>query len=203
MTEFSMATLSLAAFIFAASAAGKLRGRQAYRSFRGGLAETALLPRRFLPAAAAVLASAEAAAAAGLAAALVATAAGASAKPAAEAVLTAAITLTAVLAAGVARVVRRGTAARCHCFGARPGRPLGPVHLTRNLTLLGVLAAGLVASMLGRGDPAAGATAVAVTADGAGALLFTRWEEIAGLFAPVSVRRPAGRAMHRPGPGAR
>src|SRR6516164_2275861 len=177
-----MATLSLAAFIFAASAAGKLRGRQAYRSFRGGLAETALLPRRFLPAAAA-----------GLAAALVATAAGASAKPAAEAVLTAAITLTAVLAAGVARVVRRGTAARCHCFGARPGRPLGPVHLTRNLTLLGVLAAGLVASMLGRGDPAAGATAVAVTAGGAGALLFTRWEEIAGLFAPVSVRRPAGR----------
>src|SRR6516162_9204692 len=176
-----MATLSLAAFIFAASAAGKLRGRQAYRSFRGGLAETALLPRRFLPAAAA----------------LVATAAGASAKPAAEAVLTAAITLTAVLAAGVARVVRRGTAARCHCFGARPGRPLGPVHLTRNLTLLGVLAAGLVASMLGRGDPAAGATAVAVTAGGAGALLFTRWEEIAGLFAPVSVRRPAGRAMHR------
>ena len=49
LSEFSVAILILAACVFAASAAAKLHSRAAYRSFRAGLRETALMPERLLP----------------------------------------------------------------------------------------------------------------------------------------------------------
>lgn len=204
MDDFSIAVLSLAGCVFAVSAAGKLRGRRAYRSFRDGLRETGLVPGRLLPTIAAVLCGAEAVIAATLitAGALTATATP-GAKLLAESALAAAATLTAVLAAGVAAVVRRGTKARCACFGAGAGRPIGRAHLVRNLILLAVICAGLAAVMLTHGRPALAAAAVAAAAGVLAALVFIRWEDLTELFAPIpqplagtpGVRR-SGRGPH-------
>ncbi len=203
MSELSVAILSLAACVFASSAAAKLRSRQAYQSFRAGLGETALMPERMLPTAVAALPGAEAVTAAGLAvAAGLAAAAGPGAKPAAETALTAAAVLTAVLAGGVALVMRRGTEARCACFGAGSGRPLGGVHLIRNLTLLALLVSGAAGSALGHGHPAPAGIVVAAAAGAVAALLFVRWEDLAGLFTPIS-SPAAARAVRRPGHGPR
>jgi Methylamine utilisation protein MauE len=197
LSEFSVATLILAACVFGASAVAKLHSRAAYRSFRAGLRETTLMPAGLLPVTVAALPGAEAVTAAGLTAAavLVATA-GPGANPAAEAALTVACLLTATLAAGVAVVIRRGTQARCACFGAGSTRPLGGAHLLRNLVLLAVLAAGLASSPLGHGHPGPADTIVAAAAGAVAALLFIRWEDLAELFAPIPSLPPAA-----PGPG--
>ena len=60
MSDFSVAVLCLAGCVFAVSAVAKLRNRPAYRSFREGLRETALVPESLLSATAAVLLGAEA-----------------------------------------------------------------------------------------------------------------------------------------------
>jgi hypothetical protein len=205
MDDFSIAVLSLAGCVFAVSVAGKLRGRRAYRSFRDGLRETGLVPGRLLPAIAAVLCWAEAVIAATLITAGALTAAATpGAKLLAESALAAAATLTAVLASGVAAVVRRGTQARCACFGAGAGRPIGRTHLVRNLTLLAVICAGLAAVMLlTHGRPALAAAAVAAAAGVLAAAVFIRWEDLTELFAPIpqplagtpGVRR-SGRGPH-------
>jgi Methylamine utilisation protein MauE len=195
VSEFSIAVLSLAACVFGTSAAAKIRSRRAYRSFRAGLRETALIPQRLLPVAASVLPGAEAVTAAGLTAAavLVATA-GSGANVAAAAALTAASLLTAVLAAGVAVVMRSGAPSRCNCFGAGSDRPLGGAHLIRNVALLAVLAAGVAGTSLRHGQPAAAGAIVAAAAGVVVALLFIRWEELAELFAPIGTAATAATA---------
>jgi Methylamine utilisation protein MauE len=186
MNEFSVAIMTLAACVFAVSAFAKLRSRSAYRSFRAGLRETALVPERLLPVIAAVLVCAEAMTAAGLTAAtvLIATAASGAHVVAAVA-LTAAGLLTAALAAGIALVMHSGARAHCNCFGASSGRPLGRVHLIRNVTLLAVLAVGLVSTSLSDGQPAAVGAVVAAAVGAVAALLIIRWEELAELFTPI------------------
>jgi methylamine utilization protein MauE len=203
VSEFSVAILSLAACVFAASAVAKLRSRRAYQSFSAGLRETALIPRRLLPVAVAALPGAEAVTAVGLAAATVMFATAASgANPAAEAALAAAGLLTAALLAGVAVVMRRGTRAHCACFGTGSGRPLGGAHLIRNLALLAVLAAGLTGSPLSHGSPAPAGTVVAAVVGAVAAVLFIRWEELAELFAPIPPATTAPVIQHRGnGPG--
>jgi hypothetical protein len=196
--------LILAACVFAASAATKLHNRAAYRSFRAGLRESALIPEGLLPVGVAALAGAEAVTAVGLAsAAVLVAAAGTGASTAAEAVLAIACLLTFALAAGIAVVMRRGTKARCACFGASSSRPLGGVHLLRNLALLAVLAAGLASSALRHGHPSPAGTAVAAAAGAVAALLFIRWEELAELFAPIPSIAPAAPPAQRQsdGPG--
>jgi hypothetical protein len=184
--DFSIAVLSLAACVFAVSAAAKLRTPGAYRSFRDGLGETGLMPGRLLPATAALLSGAEAVIAAGLIAAAVLTAVAApGAIPLAEFALAAAALLASVLAAGVAVVMHRGTRARCACFGAGSGRPLGRAHLARNLTLLAVICAGLAGPPLAHGRPAVGTAVIAAAAGAVAAMLFIRWEDLAELFAPI------------------
>ena len=117
MGDFSVAVLSLAACVLAASAAAKLRSRRAYRLFRDGLGETRLLPEHLLSPAAAALVGAEALIAAGLTAAAVLTATAApGAIPLADCALAAAAFLILLLAAGIAVVMHRGT--RAHCAGA-------------------------------------------------------------------------------------
>ena len=198
MSEFCVAILSLSACVFAASAVAKLHSRAAYRSFRAGLRETALIPAGLLPVTVAALPGAEAVTAVGLAAAavLVATA-GPGASPAAETALTVAWLLTATLAVGVAVVIRRGTQARCACFGAGSTRPLGGAHLIRNVALLAVLAVGLVSNPLGHGHPAPVGAIVAAAAGAVAALLFIRWEDLAELFAPIPSLPPAAPAAGR------
>lgn len=187
MSDFSVAILSLAACVLAASAAAKLKSRTAYRLFCDGLREARLLPARLLPAAAAVLSGAEAVIAAGLIAAAVLTAAAAPAAiPLAELALAVMALVTSVLAAGIAVVIRRGTQAPCVCFGASSTRPLGWAHLLRNLSLLAVVCAGLAGVPLAHGHPGAAGAALAAGAGAMAALLFTRWDDLAELFAPIS-----------------
>lgn len=190
MGEFSVAVLSLLGCVFAASVGPKLRGRQAYRSFSDGLRETALVPTGLLPVTVIALVGAEAVAAAGLtAAALAVTFAGPGSILFAELALAAAAGLTAALVAGVAVVIRRGTRARCHCFGAGSERPLGRAHLIRNLSLLTVAAAGLAGTPLAHAGLAPAAAAVAAIAGALAAQLFVRWDDLAELFAPIPSSR--------------
>jgi len=119
----------------------------------------------------------------------------------AEAALAAAAVLTAVLATGVVVVIRRGTRARCPCFGADSGRPLGRLHLLRNLSLLAVVGAGLAAVLLTRGHPALAGMAVAAAAGALAALLFIRWEDLAELFAPIPQPLTGPPAIQRPSRG--
>jgi len=204
VSEFSIAILSLAACVFAASAAAKLRSRRAYQSFRAGLRDTALMPERLLPVAVAALPGAEAVTATSLATtAVLAATAGSGANPAAEAALTCAGLLTAALVAGVAVVMRRGTRAHCACFGTGAGRPLGGAHLIRNLALLAVLATGVAGTPLGHGRPALVGTVVAAAAGAVAALVFIRWEELAELLAPIPSARAATPAVQHRGNGPR
>lgn len=186
MDEFSIVVLGLTGCVFTASAGGKLRSRQAYRLFRASLTETGLIPGRGLPAAAVSLAVTEGAVAAGLLAAAVLTAAGVpGALWVAASALVAAAALTAVLTAGVAVIIHRGTRARCTCFGAQHGRPFGRAHLARNLSLIAVILAGLAVVPLAHGRPPLDATMLAAGAGAIAALPFIRWDDLAELFAPV------------------
>ncbi|HEV2374734.1 MAG TPA: MauE/DoxX family redox-associated membrane protein [Streptosporangiaceae bacterium] len=189
MGEAVVAVLVMASCVFGASAAAKLRSRAAFRAFRAGLAGTGVMGRAFLPAGAVLLAGAEAVSAALLAVSAVWLWAGApGATEAAELALAIGAALTSVLAGGVAVVVRRGTAARCACFGAASALPLGRVHLVRNVSLLAVLATGLALATAAARPPVAGA-AVAAMAGILVALLFIRWEDLASLVTPLT---PAG-----------
>lgn len=195
MAEVTLAALALGAWVFAASAGSKLHGRSAYRAFAAGLRETGLAPERALPAAAALLAGAEAVIAASLAVLAVVTgvAGEPGVLPAAQAALGCAAALTTVLAAGIVATVRSGAQARCACFGAKTGRPLGRVHLARNACLLAGLAAGLATGPLAHGHLAPPAAVLAAGTGSVAALVIIRWEDLADLFAPV----PAATAMPR------
>ena len=168
-----------------ASAAGKLKSRKAYRLFCNGLRETRLLPGGLLQAAAAVLSGAEAVIAAGLIAAVVLTAVAApGAILFAELALAATAFLILVLAVGIAVAMRRGTRAPCPCFGTASSRPLGRAHLVRNISLLAVVCVGLVGVPLAHGRPAVAGAVLGAGTGAVIALLFIRWDDLAGLFAP-------------------
>jgi hypothetical protein len=191
MTELLIAVLAAAAGVFAASAAAKLRSRAAYRSFRTSLRETRLLSERRLASVTRLLVASEAAVAASLsAAAVAAVVAVPGSRLLTAAALTAAAALTGTLLAGVAVVVHRGTRAQCACFGGRSARPLGWSQLARNGCLLGVLVAGLAGDLLGGGSPGLAGALLAVAAGGVAAPLFTHWDELVSLFAPLSPARP-------------
>jgi hypothetical protein len=186
MTELVLAVLAMGAGVFAASAAAKLRGRAAYRDYRAGLHATTLLPARLLPVTAAVLVVIETITALALAGAAALTAAWSTAASGlAESALGLAAGLSAVLAAGVAVVVRRGAIAPCACFGARASRPLGTVHVIRNTCLLFVLLVGLGCGPLAEAKAAPAGSAVALAAGLIAALAFIRWDDLAYLLAPT------------------
>jgi hypothetical protein len=185
MENVAIAMLCLVGCVFAASARSKLSGRQAYITYRAGLRQAALVPERLLPALAAALSGAEVAVAV---AAVPAVAAAAVWLPGSRlltvAALAAAASLAAVLAAGAAMVIHRGSVAPCTCFGTGAGRPLGRVHLIRNLSLLAVIAGGLVAASIAPGRPGVAGVLLAVAVGALASLLIIRWEELADLFVP-------------------
>jgi hypothetical protein len=120
----------------------------------------------------------------------------------AESALAGAALLTSVLAAGVAVVMRRGTRARCACFGSGSGRPLGGVHLIRNVGLLAVIAAGLVGGIGGGFEhrrPGLAGAAVAVAAGAVAGLVLTRFDDLIALFTPIT---PASTPAARTAPPA-
>jgi hypothetical protein len=199
MGELVVGVLVLTGAVFVASSFSKLSGRSAYQGFQSGLRETGLVPDRRLPVTAAALASAEAVAAAALvAAAVMLTVGAAAARPVALLALIFGTVLATVLAAGVAVVVRRGVSARCNCFGAAAGQPLGRMHLIRNLSLLVVEVAALALTPLAD-RPAPAAAAIAAVAGVVLAMLFIRWEDLAALFGPISPTS-ADPAHHGHGP---
>jgi hypothetical protein len=112
--------------------------------------------------------------------------------------LAAAALLTGVLAAGVATVLRRGTQARCACFGSGADRPLSGAHLARNLSLLAVLLVGLMASTLASGRPGVADAAVAAGAGAVAGLVITRLDDIMELFMPVSAASTSAVRPARP-----
>ncbi|HLX48338.1 MAG TPA: MauE/DoxX family redox-associated membrane protein [Streptosporangiaceae bacterium] len=199
MDDFGVAVLSLAACVFGASAAAKLRSGKTYRLFRDGLLATRLLPRRLLAPAAAVLAGAEALVAAGLSATAVLIAASVpGAASLAEFALAVTALLSSLLTAGVAVVIRRGTQATCACFGPGRGRQLGRAHLVRNLSLLAVICAGMAGIALAHGRPAVAGAVLGAIAGAVAALLFIRWDDLAELFAPsMGAAQTAGGAGRR------
>ncbi|HEY6313854.1 MAG TPA: MauE/DoxX family redox-associated membrane protein [Streptosporangiaceae bacterium] len=202
MIDFVIAVLTIAATVYGASAGAKLRGRPAYRSFRAGLAETALVPRRRLSVTAAALVGSEAVVAGLAIAAVGTTTLLTGAAVVGEWALVGAALLTSVLAAGVATVMCRGTRARCACFGSSSGRPLGGVHLLRNVSLLVVLLSGLAGSELGHRRPELAGAAVAVAAGAVAGLLLTRFDDLIELFMPISpASTPAARTV-TPAPSA-
>jgi hypothetical protein len=217
VTEFITAMLAMAAGVFAGSAAAKLRSRAAYRGFVTGLRDTRLIPGRLLKPGAATLAAAESACAIALVSAVALRLAWpAEAAGPTLAALAVAVALAAVLAAGVATVLRRGTIARCACFGAGAGRPLGAAHLVRNLCLLALLAAALAGLALAPArwaptgpplaSPALTGPGLAAAAGLVIAVLLIRWDDLAYLLAPLPVNRQPPRPdppAHIPPPAPR
>ena len=209
MTEIVIGVLALAAVVFGTSAGAKLRGRAAYRDYVAGLGETGLISGRFVRATAAVLAGAEVLTAVGAAgagayapaisahgtSALAASKLAASELAGSEltpSVLLGGAVLAGALSTGVAIIVRRGTRARCACFGSASARPLGGAALVRNLALLVVLAAGSLASVLSRGDAALAGSLVAIAGGGIVGLLFVHLEDVAELFSGSAVSGSTG-----------
>lgn len=187
MTDLVIAVLTTACCVYSTSATFKLRSRAGYQAFRAGLAETRLVPRRLLPAAAAALAGWEAVVAVGAVVAAVLTAARqASAAAVTIGALGLAIVLTTILAAGIAVVLRRGTRARCACFGSDSDRLLAVPHLARDLGLLALLVAALAGTEASRARPTAGGVALALIAGGVAGLLLIRFDDLVALFTPVT-----------------
>lgn len=191
MAELLIAVLTMVACVYGTSAGTKIGGRRAYRSYREDLGGTALVPAHLLPATAAALAGGEAVVSAALAAAAILTAA---ALPGAVMVtalsLGGAALLTGILAAGVAVIMHRGTRARCACFGAALSRPVGKSHLSRNLSLLAVVAAGLTVNEIANSRPTAASVVVAAAAGAVMALLLIRLDDLITVFTPVSRGTP-------------
>lgn len=187
MTDLVLAVLALACCVYLTSATAKLRGAAAFRLFEAGLEETGLIPRALLEPAAALLAGCEALVAVSAAAAAALTAVGATgARAVSVAALVLAVALTGVLAAGVAVIVRRGTRARCACFGSAAERILGRPQLARNLVLLAALIVALIGAALGPRQPAAAGAVVAVLAGAVAGALLIRSDDLIALFAPMS-----------------
>jgi hypothetical protein len=199
MSEIVLAVLTLGACVYGVSAASKLTGRAAFSSFRAGIRATGLVRETRLRMVTVVLVSTEVAVAAGSAAAAIVLAlAPRSSGPLVSLAFGAGCVLIAALLAGVALVMRRGTQAPCRCFGAASNLPLGAVHLVRNSCLLSVLAAGLFINVLRGAAAATGAPGdlVAVATALIGALLFIRWDDLAGLVLPSAGR--TAQTHHQP-----
>jgi hypothetical protein len=187
--------LVMGSIVFGASATSKLSRPAAYRTFRSGIAGTGLVPRNLLAQVTAALAAAEVTAAMCLAvSAIMMCVAAPDAMWAARAALLAAIALTAVLIAGVASVIRRGVSARCACFGAASGQPLGRTHLIRNVIFVSLLVGALVSTLYA--TPIAQAVSAMAAAVGAIiALLLIRWEDLAALMVSAAVPNERQKGM--------
>ncbi|MFF5227950.1 MauE/DoxX family redox-associated membrane protein [Dactylosporangium sp. NPDC000521] len=194
MSYLALGLLAVLWCVFAASAWSKLRSRAAQQAFAESLRPVPFVPAGHVSAVATVATVAEAGLMVGLGAAVVVLVGGwPAARPLVMVVLALTGVLLAVLTTGVALVVRRGTGARCACFGAAE-RPLSARHLVRNGLLLaaaGVAAAGVAVARTQHLDPAG--TAVALTAGAVCGLLVIRLDDLVDLFAPAPVRRPSVR----------
>ncbi|WP_213457070.1 MauE/DoxX family redox-associated membrane protein [Rhizomonospora bruguierae] len=194
MVYVSVGLLATLWWVFAASALSKVRGGGAMRAFADSLRPLPLLPGRLVEPVAVLVTAAEVALVVGTAWSVVAVAAGwSAARPGASAVLVLTGLLLAVLTTGVVLAVRRGTGARCACFGAAE-RPLGRRHVVRNTILLAATATALatVAAAPAGALQLAGLL-VAVAAGSIAALILIRLDDLVDLFLPTTTTVPNGR----------
>ncbi|MFI1869955.1 MauE/DoxX family redox-associated membrane protein [Streptomyces jumonjinensis] len=163
--------------VFATAAVGKVRGASTFAAFVDTVKDLRLVPERWARGCARLLVAGETAAALLLLTAPLAPRAGT-----AGFILAAA--LLAVFTTAVALTVARRTGVRCRCFGASAS-PLGARHAVRNGVLTVVALTGAVlAPAVVRVRPAEALLAVcAGTLAGALAVV---WDDIVGLFHPVS-----------------
>ena len=186
MTDLALAALTTAFLVFATSASAKLRSRNSYSEYRSDLDGTRLVPPAVLPAIAVALLAWETLTAIGAGTASVLLIAD---PPQATAVsvgvLCVAIALTAVLAAGIGAILRRGTTAQCACFGSSSQRALGLPHLARNLGLLALLVAAIFCVSGRYGQPPVGGAALAIFTGVVIGLLFVRFDDLWELFRPL------------------
>ncbi len=175
-----MATVALAlrltvSFVLVAAAFGKVRSPGSFAGFVMLVAEIGVPTRWVRPACAATIAGE----------ALTALAVPWPLTGAASA--GAAALIFALFTAGVARAVRRGLTAQCHCFGPT-GQRLRRLHVVRNAALTALASAALAATVpTPAGGPAALpgvliATVVAVL----GATVVVRLEDLAFLVGPLA-----------------
>jgi hypothetical protein len=82
--------------------------------------------------------------------------------------------------------VATGIPARCACFG-RLGRPLGPAHVARNLTLTGFAVAAWWLVGTGSGTLAPAGVLVSTVAGVVLAVVIVRWEDLAALASGTEV----------------
>jgi hypothetical protein len=195
VTEIVIAVLTVVLVVYATSATAKIRSGPAYRSYRDGLGETALVPRSWLPLTAAALAGCEVAVAmAALAAGALTLGSWPAARIVAFAALGLAALLTSVLAVGIGVVLHRGIRAPCACFGSGSVRPLGGAHLARNVAMLALLMAGLAGNVAHHGQPAPPAAVVTLAAAAVAALLLIHLDDLAELLAPMPMAATVNRA---------
>lgn len=178
-SSLTVACQATVAVTFAASAVGKLNGRQAYAAFRSWLSTAAGIPSHLAGHAAVAVVVAE-----------VATAAVMVVPRLVPAGFALAALLLAAFTVGVVSMVRRRVRTPCRCFGSGR-RPPGAWHVARNVTLLAVATAGGGMSLAGTEPPAAVPEIVlAAVAGTTVALLLINVEEVVGLTRPAL---PGGR----------
>jgi hypothetical protein len=187
VTSLHMSFVAVLWLVFAVSALGKLRGT-ARLAFTESLRRLGLLPGRLVPAVAAAVIAAELTVLLGLSGAVAGVF---DLVPAVPVVrlggVAAAAALLCVLTGGITLALRRGTTARCACFGAE-SRPLSGRHLVRNTILLLVAAGALVTPA----EPARPAGALLGVAAGLLiALVLVRLDDIVELVVPIRPARPA------------
>jgi hypothetical protein len=140
MSYLLVACRTLLLGVFVVALVGKVRRRSAYREFVGSVRALGVVPHRMSGVVAAAVTATEAAVV------LLLTA---------PSTVLAGFGLTTVLLAafttGILLALRKGRRAPCHCFGAS-STPLGVVHVVRNLVLIAVGVAGLLAGLVAAGQ---------------------------------------------------
>lgn len=197
MSYLSICMLACLWCVFAVAGWSKIRSRAARRAFAGSLRSVPMLPARLVGPATVTVTVAEIALVPGLGWSAVAMASGwPAARGGAALVLGLTGLLLAVLTTGVVLAVRRGTGARCACFGAAE-RPLGRRHVARNGILLAVAAVALVSAAGQRGPLPLAGVLVAGAAGAVGALILIRLDDLVELFLPVRTATPTARTPKR------
>jgi hypothetical protein len=92
--------------------------------------------------------------------------------------------LASAFAAAVLAAIRRGDRAPCQCFGSS-ARPVGGVHLIRNVVLAAAAGAGLVAGAGAAGPLEPAGVVAAVVAGVVVAAVVVTADDVADLFRPV------------------
>ncbi|WP_341770218.1 MauE/DoxX family redox-associated membrane protein, partial [Actinomadura darangshiensis] len=93
--------------------------------------------------------------------------------------------LASAFTAALPAALRRRDRAPCHCFGGS-ARPVGGVHLVRNVVLAAAAIAGLFGGAAATGTPEPAGAVAAVVAGAVLAALAVTADDVAELFRPVS-----------------